>query len=156
VDIWQRRGQSRLARYYGGIPIHRGEYDRQAIERVQAALKSGRPLLISPEGGRSHTLGMRRALPGVAFIIERASVPVVPVGVVGATDDFLKRGIRGERPLIEMRIGVPFRLPPVEGKGEQRRNSRQRNADIIMQHIAVLLPPEYYGVYGNQDHATQA
>jgi 1-acyl-sn-glycerol-3-phosphate acyltransferase len=156
VDIWQRRGQSRLARCYGGIPIHRGEYDRQAMARVQAALQSGRPLLISPEGGRSHSLGMRRALPGVAFIIEKANVPVVPVGVVGATDDFLKKGLRGKRPVIEMRIGAPFWLPPIEGKGEQRRRARQRNADLIMQRIALLLPAEYHGVYADQELAAQA
>ena len=155
AEIWGRRGQSALARYYGGIPIHRSEYDRQDMERVLAALNSGRPLLISPEGGRSHTLGMRRALPGVAFFIDRSNVPVVPVGVVGATDDFLKLGMKGKRPSLEMRIGSPFRLPSVEGKGEERRLSRQRNADLIMQRIATLLPPEYHGVYADHEHNAQ-
>jgi hypothetical protein len=55
-----------------------------------------------------------------------------------------------------MRIGAPFWLPPIEGKGEQRRSYRQRNADLIMQRIAVLLPPEYHGVYADQELATQA
>jgi len=27
ADIWERRGQSLLARSYGGIPVRRGEYD---------------------------------------------------------------------------------------------------------------------------------
>jgi hypothetical protein len=35
----------------------------------------------------------------------------------------------------------------VEGSGEARRASRQRNADLVMKHIAALLPPEYHGVY---------
>jgi hypothetical protein len=46
-----------------------------------------------------------------------------------------------------MRIGRPFRLPPIQGKGEARRESRQRNADLVMAHIAGLLPEEYRGVY---------
>jgi hypothetical protein len=46
-----------------------------------------------------------------------------------------------------MHIGKPFHLPPVEGKGAERRESRQRNADLVMRHIAGLLPENYRGVY---------
>jgi 1-acyl-sn-glycerol-3-phosphate acyltransferase len=151
VDIWSRPGQSLLARIYGGIPVHRGQYDRKLIATLLDVLKSGRPLLIAPEGGRSHVPGMRRALPGVAYIIDQAKVPVIPVGVVGSTDDFLEKGLHGKRPTIEMRIGKPIHLPLLEGKGEARREARQRNADLIMKHITTLLPPEYHGVYADQD-----
>ena len=149
VDIWQRRGQSLLVRLYGVIPVHRGEYDRHLMKTVHAALLSGRPLMIMPEGGRSHAPGMRRAAPGVAYIIEKTGVPVVPVGVVGTTDDFFQRAMRGEKPDLHMDIGPPIQLPLVDGKGEARRCRRQENADLIMAHIAALLPPEYQGVYAN-------
>lgn len=149
VDIWERPGQSALARLYGGIPVHRGEYDRLLLDTMLSALRSGRPLVIAPEGGRSHTPGLRPALPGVAYLVEAAAVPVLPVGIVGTTDDFLKRALRFERPLLEMRVGAPLILPPVEGKGEARRQARQRNADQIMQAIAALLPEEYQGVYAH-------
>jgi 1-acyl-sn-glycerol-3-phosphate acyltransferase len=147
VDIWDRSGQSSLVRLYGGIPVHRGKYDRILIDTLLSVLKSGRPLLIAPEGGRTHTLAMRRALPGTAYLADLAGVPIVPVGVVGTSDDFLKSALHGNRPKIEMRIGPPFILPPITGQGEQRRNARQRNADLIMRKIAVLLPIEYHGVY---------
>ena len=147
VDIWSRPGQSTLARLYGGIPVHRGEYDRQLIKTMLAALESGRPLAIAPEGGRSHSPGMQRALPGVAYAIDQAGVPVVPVGIVGTSDDFMQRALRGRRPTLEIHIGRPVHLPPVQGKGEDRRLARQRNADLIMIHIAALLPVEYHGVY---------
>ena len=49
-----------------------------------------------------------------------------------------------------MRIGKPFVLPPISGKGEQRRKDRQKNADLIMYKIAALLPPEYHGVYSEK------
>lgn len=147
VDVWQRPGQGLLARLYGGIPVHRGQYDRQLMDTMLAALKSGRPLLIAPEGGRSHTPGMRRGLPGVAYVVEKAGVPVVPVGVLGATDGFLAHALRGQRPELEMRIGKPLRLPAVSGAGEKRRAARQENVDLIMRQIAALLPPEYQGVY---------
>jgi 1-acyl-sn-glycerol-3-phosphate acyltransferase len=90
---------------------------------------------------------MRRAMPGVGYIVDAARVPVVPVGLVGTTDDFWKRARRGERPLLEMRIGKPLSLPPIEEKGAARHEARQRNADLVMRHIAGLLPEEYRGEY---------
>ena len=150
VDIWDRTGQSVLVRLYGGIPVHRGEYDRKLIDTLLSVLKSSRPLLIAPEGGRTHTTAMRRALPGTAYLADLAGVPVVPVGIVGTSDDFLERALHGHRPEIEMRIGPPFMLPPIVGKGEERHGARQRNADLIMQKIAALLPPEYHGVYAEK------
>ena len=149
ADVWQRPGQSLLARGYGGIKIHRGEYDRQMIDVTLNVLRSGKPLLIAPEGGRSHTPGMRRAEPGVAYLMDKAQVPVVPVGIVGSTDDFLSRGLSGQRPGIEMHIGPPLHLPAVTGRGKARREARQTNADQVMRAIAALLPPEYRGAYGD-------
>ncbi len=147
AEIWERAGQSMLARLYGGIQVHRGEYDRQLVETMLKALRSGRPLVIAPEGGRSHSVAMRRALPGVAYLIDKAQVPVVPVGIVGSTDDFLQKAFHFKRPVLEMRIGKPICLPVVVGKGEERRLKRQENADQVMKAIAELLPPEYRGVY---------
>jgi 1-acyl-sn-glycerol-3-phosphate acyltransferase len=147
VEIWERPGQNVLVRLYGAIPVHRGEYDRKLIDAMVSALRSGKPLLLAPEGGRTHSPAMRRALPGAAHIVDQADVLVLPVGAVGTSDDLLKKAMRGERPLIEMRIGKPFRLPPLEGRGEARRAQRQRNADLIMLRIAALLPPEYHGYY---------
>lgn len=147
VDIWNRPGQGQLVRLYHAIPVHRGEYDRELFDKVLSVLAAGKPLLLAPEGGRSHAESMRQARPGIAFIVEKAGVPVLPVGITGTTDDFFKRAIRGERRLLEMRIGKPIWLPQVTGKGEERREARQRNADLVMAHIAGMLPEEYRGFY---------
>jgi 1-acyl-sn-glycerol-3-phosphate acyltransferase len=147
VEIWNRPGQNILVRGYHGIPVHRGEFDRQALEKMIAVLQSDKPLLLAPEGGRTHELGMRRALPGVAYIVEKTRVPVIPVGIVGTTDDFLEQALHLKRPRLEMRIGKPLWLPSVPGKGAERREALQENADQIMQAIASLIPEEYRGVY---------
>ncbi len=149
-DIWKKPGQNFLVEYYGGLKVHRGEYDRKLIDVVVNVLNSGYPLLIAPEGGRTHQPGMREAKPGIAFILEQAQVPVVPVGVIGATDDFADKAFSFKKPKLELRIGKPFRLPPIEGKGAERREARQRNTDLVMGHIAALLPEEYRGVYADR------
>jgi 1-acyl-sn-glycerol-3-phosphate acyltransferase len=149
ADVFDKPVQGQIVSLYGATPVHRGSYDRLLIEDMLATLRSGNALLIAPEGGRSHRPAMRRAKPGIAYIVEQTGVPVVPVGIHGASDDFLKRGLRLERPHIGMRVGKPFHLPPLEGRGDARprRASRQRNADLVMRRIAELLPPEYHGVY---------
>jgi 1-acyl-sn-glycerol-3-phosphate acyltransferase len=90
---------------------------------------------------------MRRAKSGIAYMVEQTGVPVVPVGLVGTTEDFWQRAKRGERPQLEMRIGKPLTLPEITVKGNERHEARQQNADLVMRHLAGLLPEEYRGVY---------
>ncbi len=150
VDVFEKKGQGIILSMYGVIPVHRGDYDRALLEKILAILKMGRPLVIAPEGGRSHEPAMRRAMPGIGYIIEHAQAPVVPVGLVGTTDDFWQRSKRGEKPQLEIRIGKPITFPDLKEKGAQRREARQKNADLVMRHIAGLLPEEYHGVYAGQ------
>jgi 1-acyl-sn-glycerol-3-phosphate acyltransferase len=149
-DIWNKPGQNLLARWYGAIKVHRGQYDRELIDSVLKVLRSGRPLLLAPEGGRSHTPGLRRAKPGVGFLIDAGQVPVIPVGLTGTTEDMFSLGLRGKRPLVTMQIGKPLTLPPIEAKGAERRLTRQYYADLVMAHIAGLLPEDYRGVYARE------
>lgn len=146
-EIWERRGQSFLVRLYGGIPVQRGGIGREPLRTMVAVLKAGRPLLIMPEGGRSHTPGLRRAFAGIAYIADKVYIPIVPVGIIGTTEDYFERAMRGERPQLEMNIGRSFYLPTVEGNGGMRRQKLRKNADLVMQYIARLLPQEYRGVY---------
>ena len=148
-DVFAKPGQGEILKLYGVIPVHRGEYDRALMQKVIAVINAGYPLLIAPEGGRSHVPAMRRALPGIAYIIEATRVPVIPAGLVGTTDDFWQRARRGEKPELELCIGQPFNLPPITEKGAARREARQINADLVMQRVAGLLPEEYRGVYAD-------
>jgi 1-acyl-sn-glycerol-3-phosphate acyltransferase len=154
ADVFEKKGQGTLLSLYGVIPVHRGEYDRALLEKILAIIKSGRPLVIAPEGGRSHEAAMRRAKPGIGYIIEHTQVPVMPVGLVGTMDDFWQRAKRGEKPPLEMRIGKPIFFPPITEKGAERRQARQKNADLVMRYIAGLLPEEYHGVYAGQAIST--
>jgi 1-acyl-sn-glycerol-3-phosphate acyltransferase len=147
ADVFDKPSQGWLLKAYGVIPVHRGDYDRVLLTKIIRILKSGFPLLIAPEGGRSHVTAMRRAKPGIAYIIEQTGVPVLPAGLVGTTEDFWQRAKRRERPLLEMRIGKPITLPEIESKGTERHAARQKNADLVMAHLAGLLPEEYRGVY---------
>ncbi len=146
-DVFDKPGQGQVLKAYGVIPVHRGDYDRVLFTKIISVIKSGFPLLIAPEGGRSHVPAMRRAMPGIAYIIEQTRVPVVPVGIVGTTEDYWQRAKRGERPPLELRIGKSITLPEITVKGPEKHEARQRNADLVLNYLAGLLPEEYRGVY---------
>src|SRR5215211_533410 len=113
IDVFRKPGQGQLLRLYGVIPVHRGDYERSLFTKLISILRSGHPLLIAPEGARSHDPAMQRAKPGIAYLVEKTGVPVVPVGIVGTTQDFWRRASRGGRPVLEMRIGKPITLPSI-------------------------------------------
>jgi 1-acyl-sn-glycerol-3-phosphate acyltransferase len=145
--VWERSGQNIIAILWSAIRVNRTEFDRDVFKEVDKVFKAGRPLMISPEGTRSHTPGLARGKPGIAFIVNKFDVEILPVGVVGNTMEFLKQGLRGKRPPIQMYVGKPFKLPPIDGKGAERRAQRQYNTDYIMAKVAQLLPASYRGVY---------
>lgn len=147
IDVFSKPGQGQLLRLYGVIPVHRGEYDRSLLRRTISIIQSGHSLLIAPEGARSHKPGLQRAKPGIAYIVEKTGAPVLPVGLVGTTEDFWQRARRGQKPPLEMHIGKPITLPPITADGTDKHAARQQNADLVMSYLAGLLPEEYRGVY---------
>ncbi|MBN2256903.1 MAG: 1-acyl-sn-glycerol-3-phosphate acyltransferase [Anaerolineaceae bacterium] len=150
-DIWGRPGQNILVKSYGAIPILRGEVDREAATRVLAALRSGRPVMMAPEGGRSHGRGMAQGKSGVVYFIEATGVQVLPVGVVGTKDDYYQQGSRGLRPEVKVIVGKAFDLPTELGaNAASPREVRQMKVDFIMCRIADLLPEEYQGYYKSE------
>ena len=148
-DVFEKPGQGQLLKAYGVIPVHRGDYDRALFTKIIRVIKAGYPLLMAPEGGRSHITAMRRAMPGIAYIVEQTNVPVVPVALIGTTEDFWQRARRGEKPPLEICIGKPITLPEITAKGAEKHEARQNNADLVMRHLAGLLPEEYRGVYAD-------
>jgi 1-acyl-sn-glycerol-3-phosphate acyltransferase len=50
------------------------------------ALRSGMPLFVFPEGGRTRTGELQRFLSGAAYLAIRAQVPLVPIALSGVYD----------------------------------------------------------------------
>jgi 1-acyl-sn-glycerol-3-phosphate acyltransferase len=69
-------------------PVDHEGVAKEGLKTVIGLLEAGEPLLMFPEGTRTHTGAMRPLRPGVHVILKRAPVPVVPVGVAGAFDAF--------------------------------------------------------------------
>ena len=146
ADVLDRPFQGDLFRGYGVLPVHRGQVDRKLLRGMVGFLNQGLPVLIAPEGGRTHTPGMRQAWHGAAYVAGKAMVPLLPVGVTGteAADETWKRW---RRPRLRMVIGQPFTLPLIPWGSPSRKQALEANTAQLMREIAELIPPEYRGIY---------
>ncbi len=129
-----------------GIWIHREDADFGALKDALRYLQQGGLLGIAPEGTRSRTKGLLPGKPGVAYLADKARVPVVPVAISG-TEGAIFKILTLRRPKIRVVFGDPITFPPV-GR-EQRDEMLQRHTDEILCRIAALLPEEYRGVYAD-------
>lgn len=94
-----------IIRYYNAIPIEQGKPDTAAIKASIEHLRAGRVVLIYAEGNRTHDGAMNRFKPGMALLIRRARVPVVPLAIEGAFDAWPRRR---PRPKITGHIRIRF------------------------------------------------
>ena len=133
-----------VVEYVKGIWIHREDTDFRALRQATEYLQNGGILGIAPEGTRSSSRGLIAAKTGVAYLADKAGVPVIPVAIAG-TDRIFQAWGKLRRPKVVLRFGEPFRLPPLDRKN--RAAQLQENTDEIMLRIAAMLPEEYRGVY---------
>ena len=134
-----------ISRTIGGVFIQRGEVDRAALQEAVDWLNSGRPFALAPEGTRSRDGALQRGKTGAAYLAAEADVRVVPAGFVGTDQAFRTLFLRLRRPELTLRIGKPFRLPPLDQ--DNRTESLRKNTDEIMCRIAALLPARNWGYY---------
>jgi 1-acyl-sn-glycerol-3-phosphate acyltransferase len=128
----------------GAIWVRRGEVDRTALREAIDALKGGQILGMAPEGTRSRVHKLQKAREGAAYIASRAGVPIVPIGVINS-DLFLANLMRLRRTNLEVHIGQPFLLPDLGHR--PRGKELEAYTELIMGHIAALLPERYHGYY---------
>lgn len=119
---------------------------RRTLEQAEDILNRGLVLGVFPEGQRSREARLLNGKPGAAVIASRMKVPLLPVGIIG-TGELKGISCLWRRPHIVINIGPPFKLPPVEGRLTRPRIKAL--AQAMMREIAVLLPPENRGVYGD-------
>ncbi len=134
-----------LARQFGAFPVAKGRLDRRAGRKSIGLLAAGQALVIYPEGRRSDDGRLGKAYPGAVLLAARTGAPILPVGI-GGTRQLIGKSWFLRRPVITINIGQPFWLPPVRDTMDKMEIARL--CDVVMSHIAALLPPEQRGRYG--------
>ena len=148
-ELFQPRFISYFISGFGAFPVRRGQLDRQAIRQAEQTLSQGLALIMFPESSRSKNAQLHPGYHGSALIALRTGVPVLPVAITGSEK------VKGatwwlRRPRLTVNIGQPFQLPAIDGK--ITRKELEKMTDIIMGHIAELLPAEYRGSYAGKEN----
>jgi 1-acyl-sn-glycerol-3-phosphate acyltransferase len=130
--------------WLGAIYIKRGEVDRGAIQKALKAIEEGAVFGLAPEGKRSKAGEMQGAKTGAAYLASRGKAPILPVGIIN-TDILFANVRKFKRTRVEVIIGEPYYLPDL---GRRARSADlEAYTQLIMVHIAALLPERYHGVY---------
>jgi 1-acyl-sn-glycerol-3-phosphate acyltransferase len=137
-----------IIRGVGSFPVHKGQFDRQALRKAQEVLNKGLVLGVFPEGKRSLSARLMSPYPGAALVALHTGAPLLPVGITG-TEELERKGWMWRRPRVTLRYGRPFHLPALETR--LNRAQLASLSDFIMERIAELLPESYRGVYGGKE-----
>lgn len=85
-ELFRNRLFARLIRSLHAFPVRQGAGDVGAMKESIRRVREGHLLNIYPEGTRTEDGRLQPILPGVALVVRRAGVPVVPAVVDGAFD----------------------------------------------------------------------
>lgn len=131
----------------GVYPLDRSGRDAKALRWMLNSLEEEAAVVMFPEGTRGVD-GMRKVGRGVAYVALKSGTTILPVGITGTENVRSFRRVPFPFCRMSVNIGQPFSLPPIEGDVSDPVLASL--ADMIMTRIAMLLPPDYRGVYGGE------
>jgi 1-acyl-sn-glycerol-3-phosphate acyltransferase len=120
----------------GQIPIDAGDAraSLRSLTHASESLRHGTPLVVFPEGGRSHTGQLKEFMGGASYVAIRAQAPIVPIAIVG-TDGVLPMNSFHLLPgVVELIIGQPI---PTAGL-------RVRDMDKLTMQVREAIAEMYY------------
>lgn len=143
----------------GQVPIRVGEGKASVSSLLTAArtLKSGMPLFVFPEGGRSEDGHLAPFLNGPAFLAIRAQLPIVPMALAG-TWELLPMHSSSVHPVpVTLAVGepIPTRGLTMRQVDELTQTLRERIAALYYEH-SWLPRPASAAAPGTSDLANTA
>lgn len=124
-----------LIRSFNAVPIRRGVFDREAMNRFVELLAGGHSVMIFPEGGRVMTGELGPAKSGVGYLALTSGAAVIPIyahGMGNLVDCMLRR----RRMMIA--YGAPIRVPAELLPDFQGADASRQLSEMVMAAIAAL------------------
>jgi 1-acyl-sn-glycerol-3-phosphate acyltransferase len=113
-----------------------------SLSSAVKTLKSGMPIFIFPEGGRTETGHVEEFLNGPAFMAIRAGVPIVPMALIG-THELLPIHTTEFHPVpVTLAVGEPIETSSYSLRQIQELTERVREAirQLYYEHSYLKLP----------------
>ncbi len=106
----------------------------RSLSRAVDTVKSGMPLMVFPEGGRSASGQIQPFLSGAFYVAIKAGVPVVPLAIVGTYEVLPMNSFHIQPAPLQLVFGKPI---PTEGLGT-------RDMDALAQRVQQVIADMYY------------
>jgi len=123
----------------GWIPVKLGRLDREAFGKAISLIRSGKVVVIFPEGRRTHDGHLRPPKAGIGVIVSKTGCPVVPVYLKG-TFEVLPVGACWPRwRQVTVRFGPPIVFETGEqGERAETKQFYQHVSRTVIEQIAAL------------------
>ena len=128
-----------LMKKIGIFPLRQSVADAVAVRTMVEIFRSGKVVVVYPEGGRSDTGELTEFSADFARLMIRMKAPIVPAGIAGARD-LLPIGSRVPRPNVAVVVvyGEPFELSQFYG-GKVTAEAAREAAGIMHDRVAELV-----------------
>jgi 1-acyl-sn-glycerol-3-phosphate acyltransferase len=136
-SLFHPRPWSWLLKKLHTVPVERNKPAPSSIKRVLRLLKSGRLILMFPEGTRGSGETLSKARGGVGMMAAKSGLPVIPVYISGAAR-ILPKGARMIRPRkVKIIYGAAMRFVPDAGRARTKEEFH-RIGNQVLGEIAAL------------------
>jgi 1-acyl-sn-glycerol-3-phosphate acyltransferase len=131
-SIYRVRAFRWLFDLWNTIPVPDGDAVKvSAIKESLRVVRSGHPLVIFPEGGISRNGRLQPGQPGVAALMARARVPVIPVAILGTYELLPFHATFPRAVRVKVRFGDPIPAPAEDLDRDGQRAHAARIMDAI-------------------------
>jgi 1-acyl-sn-glycerol-3-phosphate acyltransferase len=115
-DLWKNKAFGWLISHLYAFPVQQGKGDKGAITETINRLQEGHLLNIFPEGSRTEDGELLPIQRGVALVIRKAKVPVIPAVIDGSFRAWPKGQALPDRHPVRVLIGKPIRMDHMDAK----------------------------------------
>ncbi|NCC51135.1 MAG: 1-acyl-sn-glycerol-3-phosphate acyltransferase [Spartobacteria bacterium] len=123
----------------GCVPLDRTKGDVAALRRGLTVLKDGHVLGLFPEGTRTDDGELHEPKGGIAFLVAKSHVPVVPVYIDGTYRALSRHHTFVKPAKVRLFFGTPITPAEIEALGKGREAYEKVGA-LVMERIAALKP----------------
>jgi long-chain acyl-CoA synthetase len=122
------------------VPFERTENMIKGLRLAQSVLRSGRPVLIFPEGTRSNDGSLHNFKPGIGLLGIELGVPIVPCLIEGTFDALPKGKLLPRRRPIRVTFGLPITMHEYRAQHAQfeRRDLYRKVAEDVRRSVERL------------------
>ncbi|MGH7233596.1 MAG: lysophospholipid acyltransferase family protein [Nitrospiraceae bacterium] len=145
-DLFPVPGLKGILQWLGWIPIRHDRLDRTGFGKAIELIKSGKVVVIYPEGTRTRDGKLHPGKPGIGTIVAQTGCPVVPAYIRGTYEALPMKSWRLRLHPVQVTYGKPIDFSMDARRYAGKKELYRHVSRTVMAHIAELgnvTPPAH-------------